>query len=304
MNRHNVRKFLLNGPEVPGPLSASAAHYFPDIEFRPVRNREEFLEASHIVQQEYEAQGYVRPGSKSHRLNLYQVLPTTVTFAAVHKRDGILMTLTLIEDSPLGLPMDSLYHLELEELRHAGHRIFEVSAFASDKKKIEDCADLSLSGRTILVFHLIRAMFDHARMRGLDRLVECCHPKHDAFYASLEFQPFGGMRFHHNVQGSPAVARTLDLVEAERLGAEHTSGRLFMGPLPGASDAPQNVRFQESDLEEIFVQRSNVLASATIEKLKHIQRQYPNVDILRLAEKRHVFDYVLEALETRIATAG
>src|SRR5688572_9313910 len=95
------------------------------LEFRPVANLDELRQAARLVYNKYMNLGYIQPSQTEIRMTIFQALPTTKTFVAVTAAGNVIATLTIIQDSALGLPMDKLYPEQLEGLRRQGKRLFE-----------------------------------------------------------------------------------------------------------------------------------------------------------------------------------
>src|SRR6476620_9563536 len=110
--------------------------------------------------------------------------------------------MTLIADSPLGLPMDEIYTDELRRLRDRRGYLAEVSALAMDP-------EYQSSGVPLLL-RLIRML--------VSDLCITVNPHHAAFYRkAFHFQDIGGLKQYGKVNGAPAVALRLDLGLARSL---------------------------------------------------------------------------------------
>jgi len=197
-------------------------------DFALARDTETFDQAFRLVHDRYVEQGYMRALPSRRRLSLFHALPSTKVFVT---RDAsrVIATLTLIQDSELGLPMDGLYRDELDALRARGRRLAEVSAFAMD-------VSYRAQGVSI-VMRLMRATYEFAAsIARLDDLCIAVHPRHADFYRNaLNFHAFGQVKPYETVNGAPAAALRLDLDWArERM------GRIAAG------DAPSR------ELEEFF----------------------------------------------------
>ena len=78
------------------------------MEFRIVETVDELTKASHLVYREYLKRNYLKPYPTQLKLSIFHGMPQTATFIAVkHRR--VVATVTVIEDSALGLPMDEVY---------------------------------------------------------------------------------------------------------------------------------------------------------------------------------------------------
>jgi hypothetical protein len=183
--------------------------------------------AFRLTHDQYVRQGYMSPHPSGRRLSLYHALPTTKVFV-VRLGGRVVGTISLIEDSPLGLPMEELYGAEVARLREQRRRVSEVSALAMD-------ADSQRHG-TLAVLGLIRmAELYAAEAAWLDDTCISVNPRHVGFYRKfLGFEPIGPRRSYHRVNGAPAEALRLDLGEIRRLiralhaGAPATKRNQFM----------------------------------------------------------------------------
>ena len=93
------------------------------IEVRVARDTDELEEAFALVYREYLRKGYTDKNSSGLRLSLHNALPDATTFIALSEKNVIIATATIVPDSFLGLPMDSIYYDELNRLRRIGARL-------------------------------------------------------------------------------------------------------------------------------------------------------------------------------------
>jgi predicted N-acetyltransferase YhbS len=159
--------------------------------------------AFRLVHDRYVERGYCDPRPDGRRAGAHHALPTTRVFVA---RDGdeVVGTVTLIQDSTLGLPMAEIYGEELAALGTPRGRVAEISALAVSPA-------LGAAGLAV-VMPLVRHVVDHAtREACVDRLCIAVHPRHARFYERLRFRRIGALKAYARVNGSPAVALTLDL---------------------------------------------------------------------------------------------
>ncbi len=92
---------------------------------------EELESAYRLVHDVYVKEGYMDPHPSKMRITKYNLLSKSTTF--VGKHDGrVVLTMSLIPDSEHGLPMDSLFKSELDQMRNRGRYIAEVGNLASD----------------------------------------------------------------------------------------------------------------------------------------------------------------------------
>ena len=163
-----------------------------------------FDAAFRLVHDQYTWRGYMASTSSGRRLSLHHVLPSTKVFVA-RQHDRVIGTLTLVQDSLFGLPLDELYREEVAGLRADQRRLSEVTALAT-------AAESRRAGVTVLL-HLMRAMVTYAmHVGGTHDLCITVNPRHVEFYRKcLRFAAIGPERSYDKVNGAPAVLLRLNL---------------------------------------------------------------------------------------------
>ena len=156
-----------------------------------------------LVYDQYVERGYAAGDRSGRRVLVHQALPTTTMFRATAAA-AVVGTVTLIADSVLGLPMDSLYAGELRPLRASGRRVAEVSALAVAPG----------TPMTALVRLMSRLVLYAEALARVDDLCVTVHPRHARFYERLGFARMGTVKPYAAVNGAPAVAFRLDLTSA------------------------------------------------------------------------------------------
>lgn len=189
-----------------------------------VANTRELRErAWRLVYDAYLSKGYMRSDASGMRVLPQDALAETTTFLVERRaatgqasaegwEGATVATLTVIADSPLGLPMDDLYRRELDELRSAGRNPWELAKFASvGGKNVENG-----HGAQIL-FHLFKLGYLTARrLGGATDFVATVNPGHEGYYRKIFlFERMGEVKPYDAVCGAPAVPLRLDLATAE-----------------------------------------------------------------------------------------
>jgi hypothetical protein len=171
--------------------------------------------AFHLQHDQYVAHGYADAYPAGWRAGLHNALSATRVFVA-RAGERVVGTMTLIADSPLGLPMDALYPTELRELRETRGKLAEISALAIDH-------EYQAHGIQILL-RLTRMLLLYAAQTKSDLCI-AVNPHHAAFYRKvLQFKPLGGLRKYRKVHGAPAIALRFDLSIARLLMAKRRDG--------------------------------------------------------------------------------
>ncbi|WP_145172767.1 N-acyl amino acid synthase FeeM domain-containing protein [Rubripirellula lacrimiformis] len=151
----------------------------------------------HLVYQAYRQAGLTAPHAHRLRLTPFHLLDTTEVFAT---RCGpqILSTVSLIGDGKLGLPVESMYPVEVEDFRQQGYRMAEIGCLADQRQSPRRFLTTFLE-----MMHLLTQV---AKFRGYDTLVATCHPSHAKLYQRLlPFRQFGKLTSCSYANGNPAL---------------------------------------------------------------------------------------------------
>jgi hypothetical protein len=162
----------------------------------------EFEQSFAMVYKEYADSGYIPvPQENGLLFNHFNFLPETVLFIA-KSYEEVISTLTQVFDSEtFGLPMDSIYHEELEDLRRDGRKISEIGALATKK-------DFRWQN---LFMYICRVMYWYSNYQQVDDLCIAVNPKHVRFYETIFlFEQFGPEKTYPKVD-APAVLLRLDM---------------------------------------------------------------------------------------------
>jgi hypothetical protein len=175
------------------------------LHFGLAHQTEAFDGSFRLVHDQYVWRRYMAPHPTGRRLSLHHSLPSTKVFVA-KAGSQVVGTLSLVQDSPVGLPMDEIYREELSGFRAQGRRVCEVSALAIDQ-------EYRTSGVGILM-RLVRLMMIYAaHVNQLDDMCIAVNPRHADFYlkAFRSSHSLGGVKEYRRVNGAPAVGVHLDL---------------------------------------------------------------------------------------------
>jgi hypothetical protein len=172
------------------------------------------------------------------RVTPYHLFPSTDVFVAL-LRGEVISTVSLVGDSPMGLPMESIYHDVVAQRREQRLRVAEVTCLADRRRDFY---------RFLPVFvELSRILVQTARRHAVDQLLVTVHPKHARFYERfLAFQQVGQPKSYPLVCDHPAVALCLDFAHVDQQRAEDYQ-RLFGRPVPEAKLQPQPMSQADCD---------------------------------------------------------
>jgi tetratricopeptide (TPR) repeat protein len=175
--------------------------------FRLAETREDLEGAFRLVYRNYVELNYCKFNRFRIHFYLYDALPETRTLVA-HDGEKVVGTLTLVFDSELGLPSESLYKSEIDGLREAGRKLVEVSKLATDRELGR--------GQIIAVRGLFRlAWLLAASARSATDFCIMVEPHHEKFYRrTYLFERLGELREDPKAGGAASILMRLDLETA------------------------------------------------------------------------------------------
>ena len=250
----------------------------PPVTYKPAETIEEFELYYRLVHDNYVERGYIRPQPSGMRLTIFNALPNARTFIAA--ADGRLSScLTLIPDSPLGLPMDEIYGAELDALRKAGRKVAEVSGFVSDR---------SFAHASGTFLNLIKCLYAQALVSGVDDICIAVNPCHRTFYEKgLGFRVFGDLKRYSSVNYAPAYAlclRVSDFISHVKT----QLNRLYRFMSQNVGEFLKHARLDDQPamseimLRYFFCLKTDILRQASFDILHYVVSRYPHYDFRRI----------------------
>jgi hypothetical protein len=294
---------VLSGPASPDRFAFAGGRYT----IRVANDLESRRKAYQLVYRLYLEREYAQPHPSKMWLSIFDALPETVTLLVEKQAEGCGLkaegkteassspsafglqpsvpsvpvgALTVVFDSPMGLPADELYRPELNALRASGLRPAEIISLG--------VAEEAGAGSQILVklFNFVYLL--SKKVRGATDFVITVNPRHVRFYEkTLLFEAAGPEREYDKVGGAPALLLRLDLdIPEERVYIEHgpaetrpaksrTLYPMFLAP----AEEPEVVAglaaslrpMTEQELGYFFVAETDLLAEATPEQRAWIE---------------------------------
>jgi len=186
-----------------------------DLIASPAENIEDLKTCYKIIYQGYLARGYCQENPSQLHYNYHAFLPKSRTLL-LRDKGKIAGTISVIPDSPCGLPMDSLYQTELDQLRTKDRKLAEVSLLALASTGPKKVFSLTNFEKQFKLFRLFKILVEYSRMvEGVTDFVIGVHPKHASLYSYFGFKPFGQVKEYPGACGNLALPLRLDLVDAE-----------------------------------------------------------------------------------------
>jgi hypothetical protein len=249
------------------------------IEYRVARSRDELEQSYSLVYQEYLKRGYVKEDPSRMRISIYNALPDTTTFVAVSNQK-VVATATIIPDSPLGLPMDALYHEELNGFRKKKLKCCEIGMLASDTELFQQGVSMMLNSRKLFfVFFLFKLIFDYAKdLLKLDIICITINPRHKLTYDFLMFKDLGGLKTYGSVNGAPAVAQYLEInsIEEEcKKTNKQGMTKMFFTSRTESDKLYPKFNFSPEDLKYFFTEKTDIFKTASKSQLAYLKTCYP-----------------------------
>jgi len=151
-----------------------------NVEYKIATSTEELEQAFELVTQQYLASG-LHIDERQLRLTKYHLLPDSKVFIAIRKspgeKDKVIGTLTSVIDSNMGLPMDEIYHSQLNRLRIADLQMAEVIGLA--------VSPLESALQNNIVMYLFKISLQFLRLTQIDEILCTVKQKHITFYEEL-----------------------------------------------------------------------------------------------------------------------
>lgn len=260
-------------------LSQGIKEFIETFEFRVVRSLDELKKAYSLVYREYLKRGYATESPLYMKFSIHNALPQTLTFIVATGTD-VIATATLVPDSPLGLPMEDTYGIELMRLREKKLKLCEITMLATHTALFREGRSLMLNAKKLfMVFNLFKVVFDYVRIvLQSDLICVAIHPKHLLTYEYLSFKELGGLKPYKSANMAPAIARYLDVNKAEVECKKRN--RVGLYKMFFARTTPPKVykhpyRFTFSDLKYFFTEKSDIFKKLPFRKKEFIKSCYP-----------------------------
>jgi len=232
-------------------------------------------EAYKLLYKIYSKMGIAQDKSTELWLSIFDALPETTTLVAEDNKGEIRGAITLVFDSPIGLPADELYNEEIDELRNSGRKICELISFG-----VNEAARGSIKILAILYYSAY--LLAWRKNKATDFLVTVAE-YHENFYCrAIKFKKIGAVRNYAKVNGIPTVLLNLPLELPDLLKDKERIFPLYMLEYSKPEELDIANRIQDmyrpmSDEEfyTFFIEKTNVWAKASPQQKEFIKKVYP-----------------------------
>jgi hypothetical protein len=221
------------------------------------------------------------PHPSGLRVTHFHALPQTVTFVG-KQGEKVVMTTSLVPDSPLGLPLDVIYKDEIDEIREDDTYIAEIGSFAIH-------SDLSEGNSTIPLYFQKFILSYCKRYMELDSLVCTINPRHRLFYRHIIlFEQISEQKTYRSVKNTPAIGLRFSMTDAEERYRKAYEGYppernlyefFFKQDNPSVMELPDDEHFttvwNRELLRYFFEERTDLFKTAEKKTVALIQSLYP-----------------------------
>lgn len=252
-----------------------------DVEYTMASSREDVERAAALVYQEYLRHGYILPQyyRSGLRLTLHNALPGTTTFVARHQH-AIVASVTLIPDSPLGLPMDTAYQADVDRLRQAGRRICEIGQLAVNAELFGSKLFSLYNFRKLdFLFTLFKFAFQYALFIGrFDDMCIVTDPRAIVF-KFLPFEPIGEVKYYGfdrvAIKRKAAIPKRIDLTTIQARAKKRPGlWKMYLGDRLPAELFNHTAPLSREDLRYFFVEKTDLFQKAKKDQLAYIASCY------------------------------
>ena len=224
--------------------------------------------------QTYEKLGIVDPKNDGLWVTIHDALPDTTTLIAEDVQGKLGGVLTLVLDSPIGLPADNLFSSEMQAIRQANTYVCELISFGTSEK---------MRGSVRILAGLLYSSYLFAlHARKVTDFVITVHERYERFYCSnLLFSRMGPVRNYEKVNNEPTVLLHLSLRLPNRL---RRSCRIFPLSLFNYSETQEHAiasiinnltaPMTTQEFNSFFFEKTDVWNKATFEQMELIQSIY------------------------------
>jgi len=223
----------------------------------------------------YSKMGIAQDKSTDLWLSIFDALPETTTLIAEDHNGEIGGAITLVFDSPLGLPADELYKEEIDEFRNTGRKICELISFGVNEA-------IRGSVKILAILYYSAYLLAWRKNKATDFLVTVAE-YHENFYCrAIKFKRIGAVRNYAKVNGIPTVLLNLPLELPDLLKDKERIFPLYMLKYSereelDIADRIQDMHCPMSDEEfyTFFIEKTGVWAKASPQQKEFIKKVYP-----------------------------
>ncbi len=206
----------------------------PGLQLGVAQQAQQVVDAWRLVYVYYRYNNLINPNP--HRIHLAPAAIDPHTAVVVGSINQLIVTtLTALIDHPVdpqrthtadGLPLDQVYHEQLESMRRSGRRLMELGLFADRRLRLARTAET--------LFQLTRFAFHYALQQRVTDILIGVAERNAGFYARwFGFEPCSDPRSYPAIRNARIVLLRCDMTNVQRAGAPHPALMLFReNPVP------------------------------------------------------------------------
>jgi hypothetical protein len=187
----------------------------------PIAGSSDLKECEQLLFREYRKKNLCERNSSERYFSPFTYLPTTTVLAA-RSKSKLFGTISVIKDSDIGLPMDSIYSEELEVYRNKGMKLVEFGALALDNSLFSRKAYSLRSTKKLLALgSLFTGAINYAyQFTEATHVVVVVDPRHADIYRYIGMEQFSDIRLYPRVN-KKAVPFILDIEKFFAAATDH-----------------------------------------------------------------------------------
>jgi hypothetical protein len=191
--------------------------------FNLATHKSDLEQAFRLISHCYLEKGYITEFDSKLTIKLHHALPQSAIFVG-KLGDRVVTTSSIFPDSEIGLPADSIFKAELDDLRSQGRQISELGSLASNLE-----AGTSPLQVPLHILQSLRLGYLYSRdYLNVDDLIITVNPKHQFFYEKiLMFEVISDVKLYPQVNQAPAIAmrQNFQTIESRLLAVSDQKGR-------------------------------------------------------------------------------
>lgn len=219
--------------------------------------------------------GIAKDKSTDLWLSIFDCLPETTTLVANNHKGEIGGAITLVFDSPMGLPADELYKKEIDALRNPRRKICELISFGLNEA-------VRGSVKILAILYYSAYLLAWRKEKATDFVVTVA-ARHERFYCrTMKFNKIGAVRSYSKVNGIPTVLLNLPLQlpdmssEKQRLFPLNILKYSLQEELDIAEKIQDMHRpMSDEEFYTFFIEKTNVWEQASHQQKEFIKKVYP-----------------------------
>ena len=194
------------------------------LDYRIANELDDVVAAWHLVYQRYLIAGLIDPNEQEIHATLHAIQEQSLVVVG-SINGAVASTLTIMPDGQRGLPLDSVYRPEIDDLRAQGRKLLEVGLLADRREEIKRYMN------SLMCMFMYPWFF--ARYTTSD-IVCGVHPHHAEFYEkALGCVQYGPDRTYPRVKDHPVTLLRLDIEASLNSDRLPRATKIFIeNPLP------------------------------------------------------------------------